>query len=108
MSRSLTLAIVVLTLVSCGENKATVDCRNSGGIGYNCVVTHTEGEKPLNVCWVLAVECVNGTVTTSTGCQHVDPGSHSTYFIPLTDIAHAEKCDKVRSVRIKNLTTIVE
>lgn len=107
MLRLAVLALVSLFLVSCGQQMATVDCRNIG-MGYNCSVSHTAGNKPLSVCWELAVKCKNGLVANSTGCQLVNPGSTAIYFMPLTDIAHVEKCDEVSSFQVVNKTIVVQ
>ena len=106
MLKILALGIISIGLVSCGQNKASVDCRNIG-MGYNCSVTHTQGSKPINVCWELAVECVNGLVVTSTGCQKVNPSSSEVYFMPMTNIARVEKCDDVSFIEVRNQTIAV-
>lgn len=100
------LAICFGALGCAKENKAYVECEGVG-TGYNCTITHQQGDDPLKVCWSVAVKCQNGTKAVGKACQQVQASAKTTTLIPVTDMKNAEKCDLATQVAVEGLKLTV-
>lgn len=99
---------VVGALLACkasvgGEGKANVNCLGTSET-IDCTVTHTDGDKAVNVCWDLKFECENGkSASSANNCQDVEAKGTAVKKIPVTSIEHFADCDKVKATEIVNM-----
>lgn len=93
-------ASVFAMLAGCSGPSATVDCQPQPGLGYQCVVAHTGGSGPINLCWTLAIDCRNGTRAKADACQTVEPHGKASKLIALDQIENAAACDLASGVSV--------
>jgi hypothetical protein len=82
---------------------ATVNCSGSTS-GFSCQVAHRQGLGAAEVCWDVAIQCLNGTRPRASACQTVAEHSTAVRMIYLEEFAHAEQCITPRSVAVENMT----
>lgn len=81
------------------ENRVEVSCAGAG-IGYQCSIRHVQGADRVEACWTVQVACVNGTSTSASACQLVQPGGTVGRLIPLSEFPDAQACDLPSSVQV--------
>jgi hypothetical protein len=97
-------ALALVLAVGCTKPaKADVNC-NGSATGMSCVVTETEGDAKLKVCWDIKATCKNGTIVSSKGnCGEVAGGGKVTVEIPNAKLENEDKCDTSVNTSLENL-----
>lgn len=108
IAAGLTLGLV-LPLSGCnlGKQEARVECKSQPAQkAFVCVVRHTKGNKKLNVCWDVIVDCEGDNHTQAHACQQVDPKGTATRKIAYTEFKGT--CKKPTGLSVKNLKLTVQ
>jgi hypothetical protein len=102
--RNILLATALLGLLGAckSEVKAEVHCKGQKE-GMACVVSQTQGDSKVKVCWDLKVPCKNGTTVTGSGCAEVSGGGKTDHLIPNTALENDEKCDEATGMTMENI-----
>jgi hypothetical protein len=101
----LSLALLLAPLLTgCTKPaKADVNCNGTAG-GMSCVVTETEGDSKLKVCWDIKATCKNGTIVNGKGfCGEVAGGGKTTVEVPNAKLENEDKCDTATNTSLENL-----
>ena len=98
------LALALVLAVGCTKPaKADVNCTGAAA-GMSCVITETEGDAKLKVCWDIKATCKNGTIVTGKGnCGEVSGGGKVTVEVPNAKLENDEKCDHSDTMALENL-----
>ncbi|HEY3817236.1 MAG TPA: hypothetical protein VGL81_08705 [Polyangiaceae bacterium] len=98
------LGFVFLLAAGCTKPaKADVNCTGSAA-GMSCVISETEGDSKLKVCWDIKAVCKNGTIVNAKGnCGEVAGGGKTTVEVPNAKLENEAKCDTSVNTTLENL-----
>lgn len=100
------LLIWVFVAACADDHKAYVECAGAPA-GIMCTATHSEGSKPINVCWDVVIDCAGGLQTKAHACQMVQPMGKASKLVPEADFADISACTQATGISVVDLKLTV-
>lgn len=97
-----------LLLASCeGDSKVSVKCSYLID-GASCAVSRLSGTVPVDVTWMISINCANGQLIQAIGDEQIGGGAGTTAMrtVRWDEFNGFNRCDKVKSSSVSNVNVI--